>query len=81
MTENTPSKKVAISQFQIKNVTDVNTGPVTPVKIAPPPVTVKRAKSLKSGIVNLFFPLKFYLRFFHSATLEFFHLEFVFMNS
>ena len=49
MTENTPSKKVAISQFQIKNVTDVNTGPVTPVKIAPPPVTVKRAKSLKSG--------------------------------
>ena len=56
MTENTPSKKVAISQFQIKNVTDVNTGPVTPVKIAPPPVTVKRAKSLKSGIVNFFFP-------------------------
>ena len=49
MTDNTPGKKVSISQFQIKNVTDVNTGPVTPVKIAPPPVTVKRSKSLKSG--------------------------------
>ena len=62
MTENTPSKKVAISQFQIKNVTDVNTGPVTPVKIAPPPVTVKRAKSLKSGMANLFCLVKLYFR-------------------
>ena len=51
MTDNTPGKKVAISQFQIKNVTDITTGPVTPVKIAPPPATVKRAKSLKSGTV------------------------------
>ena len=51
----TPNKKVAISQFQIKNVTDINNEPVTPVKIAPPPVTVKRSKSLKSGICTRVF--------------------------
>ena len=44
-----PLKKVSISQFQIRNASDVASSPVTPVKIAPPPSTVKRSKSLKTG--------------------------------
>ena len=48
-----PLKKVSISQFQIKNVSDVRNNPVTPVKIAPPP-SIKRSKSLKTGKIYCF---------------------------
>ena len=52
-TERTPSKRSNIkTQFQIRDASDVSCSPVTPVRIAPPPVTVKRSKSLKTGLLQ-----------------------------